>query len=653
MTLYRQLMWRGVLLYGAATLMVLSLVLVLSSKADETQQKALVSAQLRWMQSQLQQQAQHSNQLQLEPLLAGTALSPILRQLRVVGANQGQIHNLPSSNAFPSLLEHLGLFELEPVRLSIATASSSKLWLEAELTASPLYQTLWQRMLSSLAGALLLGAVFAAGIGLVLRRSLKPLQLIAQRAEDLSSLNFGTPLRLLGGQEFSAIADAINTLSNKLRWELEGYNQQVDSLKRALLTDPVSELPNRTFIMERVDSWLTENSGGMLMLISLKFLEPVRLKFGYECRDELISTFSRALRHAAEMDPGLLVARISAEDFLIVQTREQEAEQQRLVELIKSHCAQVYRDSDADPATAYGIGAVRKMMQKHADELLAQADNALVQALAEPGHFAWFHQPTDVPLFRQQWRSSLSQAIDDGRYEYSTYSVLDSAGDKIQLEISTQLVVGERRMSEAELMPYLKMLGLVSQFERGRVLHAQTLNVRYTPIVFALMPSSLQDENFGHWLTGYLEGKGFAYAFEFGERTVLSLPDKVQKLRRELKNLGYRVGINHFGLHLVELSYVTSLRPDYVKLDQAFVHGQPSSLQQDVCRTLCAALQTLNVAIYLSGVEQSQQLERFEAMPFNGYQDLSQRPKALGGYAGSDDKRLVLVEPLEKPFPQA
>ncbi|WP_298441695.1 EAL domain-containing protein [uncultured Ferrimonas sp.] len=628
MTLFRQLVVRVAAISIVVALVLLPLSCYWLADQLQLQQQQESSQQLQRFRLQLQQQWQRDQAFDLSLLASPSALA-LFHSIRIEADGNNLNQRFTTAAQYPALVSALPLFSDTPLQARIDRDALPTATLFALSNSGRYYQLWWQQtaMLSVMVLLWLLLALLAISVGV--KRQLAPLLLLSQRAEDLSRLKFSLPLAVPESQELGKITNAINALAKKLKWELDGYHKQVDTLKRALLTDQVSELPNRAFIVERIDSWLREAEAGVLVLINMKFLEDVRLKFGFEYRDELVANFSRKVRELVSSQPGLLAARISAEDFLIVVSS---ADYQQAVNALQQLTSQTYKDSDLNISAPYGVGVVQKHLQGKAEEILAQADNALVQAITAPDQICWYQQPAEAPLFRQQWRNALTQAVHEAHFRFVAHPVVDAAGDRIQLDLDIELDVNGRLMSEQELLPYLKMLSLANDFEKSKIRAAADLEIKFTPVVFNLVPQSVEDPEFGRWLSRFLQQKEYAFQFEISERQVLAAPDAVKRLRSELKNLGYKLGVNHFGMHLVELDYISWLRPDYVKLDPAFSAMPHSPMQAEMCRTMFNTLQTLNISLYLADIPNEEALTQFASMPYNGFKRLGDemlmQPKA-------------------------
>ncbi|QIZ76778.1 EAL domain-containing protein [Ferrimonas lipolytica] len=626
MTLFRQLVLRVAITGIIGALILLPLSGYLLSERLQQQQIEQAQEHFNWIKQQLDNQWRDQQKYDLLALARlPDTISP-LASVRLTAPSSTQQVDIADSYSVPTFVAASGLFDLKDFRASLQHQQNGQTILVATSNTSKFYWQWWQR-LTGVAAILAIWMVVSFVCVLVgIRGHLSVLSKIAKTAQDLSHLKFSSPLPLPKSGELRRLGQAINTMSSKLRFEVEGYNKQVDGLKHALLTDQVSSLPNRAYIVERIDSWLKEADGGVLVLINMSFLDEVRLKYGFAARDDIVSKFAAHIRALDSSLLGFLAARISADEFLIVVAGDAVEDP---VAALQQRAQQAYEDSNVGLSSSYGLGVVPKDLQRNAEEILAQADTALMTAMQSPDHIHWYQQPDEAPMFRQQWREALLSGIEQGKFRFNSNPVIDQGGDRIQLDLDISLEINGKPMLESDLMPYLKMLRLTTEFEQSKIRAATQLVLQYTPVVFGLPQQTVEDPSFISWLQQLLRHQQYHFQFEVTERLVLTNPSAVKSLRSELKNLGYKLGVNRFGVHLADLDYVSWLRPDYVKLDPAFVATPQSEMQLQMCRTMFNTLQTLNIALYLDDVPNDEVLSQFSSMPYNGFKRRGEQMEIL------------------------
>ena len=95
------------------------------------------------------------------------------------------------------------------------------------------------------------------------------------------------------------------------------------------------------------------------------------------------------------------------------------------------------------------------------------------------------------------------------------------------------------------------------------------------------------------------------------------------KLLGELRDLGFRIAMDDFGMGYSSLSYITKLPLSIIKIDRHFVHHyQTSEFDRMIMLTIKDISKSLNIEIIVEGIETTEQLEFIKdigAQYFQGY----------------------------------
>jgi diguanylate cyclase (GGDEF)-like protein len=99
--------------------------------------------------------------------------------------------------------------------------------------------------------------------------------------------------------------------------ELAASNER---LQRLALTDPLTELPNRRFAMERLDQeWALSKRGGRAlscMMVDIDHFKSINDKFGHQTGDDALKTIAHILRQSARTQD--VVCRYGGEEFVVI-----------------------------------------------------------------------------------------------------------------------------------------------------------------------------------------------------------------------------------------------------------------------------------------------------------------------------------------------
>lgn len=129
-----------------------------------------------------------------------------------------------------------------------------------------------------------------------------------------------------------------------------------------------------------------------------------------------------------------------------------------------------------------------------------------------------------------------------------------------------------------------------------------------------VVPADMVDSRFHLSLQRYFEEQGIApkqLAFELTERTSAKL-DSAMAVMHELGNRGYEICIDDFGTGYANLSYLSDLNVDKIKLDKKFTDTVGTgSLRERIVPAVIELAKDLGVQIIVEGVENEEQVKYF------------------------------------------
>ncbi|MGV3491837.1 MAG: putative bifunctional diguanylate cyclase/phosphodiesterase, partial [Devosia sp.] len=382
--------------------------------------------------------------------------------------------------------------------------------------------------------------------------------------------------------------------------------------------DPVTELPSRLGLLERMDA----PSSGPILLIALTRLDLVRGTLGRTVAEA-------TLRQAAA----------------------------RLINLGAGQLGLVDRDVFACvlPSTASGdelerIGfAVRKVMRPHfaIEGHEIHVDTLLAASLSDPeataelrlqraelaleaarmrgagGITAFAPEMESEVARRRQVDAALRQAIDKGELTlvYQPQARLED-GTLVGVEALVRWTSPELgAVSPAEFIPLAEETGLIVPLGRFVLLAAcraasawpgegrLAVNVSATQLklsdVAGMVEDALRETDFP---AGRLD-------IEITESVLVDGVEKLEQTLAALRKLGVGVAIDDFGTGYSSLSYLSQLSFDKLKVDQSFVRRMTASpAEAAIVRTVVELAQRLGKTTVAEGIETEEQRKLLEAM---------------------------------------
>lgn len=434
-----------------------------------------------------------------------------------------------------------------------------------------------------------------------------------------------------------------------------------------VVLDPLTGLPNRILLMDRLES-ATRRLGNTSQMLAVLFVDLDHFKtindsLGHDRGDELLVAIAERLR--AGIRDGDTVARLGGDEFVLLMDQVADGVEvvqfaQRVLRLLAAPVQvdgrEITSSASIGIATATDPGTTPQA-------LLRDADAAMYRA-KERGRnrFELFDDGMRVrALDRLELVSELRRGIDDGqlrllyqpivsladeqtvgfealaRWQHPNRGLLGPA-DFIGLAEETGLIgrVGEIVLHEA-LHRCGKWLDELGRHGGGRRL-TMSVNLSALQMTNTGLPEMVAAALAQHCVPAE------ALCLEITESALMVDSARVRQMLRQLRGLGVSIALDDFGTGYSSLLYLREFPVDILKLDRFFVAGLEHN-QTD--RAIAASVMSLATALDMrsvgEGVENTEQREILRDLGCNlaqGY--LWDRPLS----AADASARLGLLPPL-------
>ncbi|MGY1761248.1 putative bifunctional diguanylate cyclase/phosphodiesterase [Geodermatophilus sp. SYSU D00779] len=388
--------------------------------------------------------------------------------------------------------------------------------------------------------------------------------------------------------------------------------------------DPLTGLPNRTLLAERVAERFRPGAGGLAVIsLDLDDLTVVNESLGHAAGDELLVEVATRLR--ATVPPGDLVARPGGDGFVVVCADLDEDAAVALAERIGAALAQPVRLSGVDVRPHASIGVtVQTAEHGTAEELVRDGDIAVCQAKAGGKGRIAVLDPSARAEARDKLRlvAELREAIE--RREITLlYQPIFRATDGAPVAVESLARWHHPRrgpISPAVFVALAEEGGLIGALgllvldetcrqlaEWDRVL-GDAAPRRANVNVSALQ---LDDRLHGH-VVAALDRHGLAPArlqIEITESALMEDPASAREVLVQLRDLGVSLAIDDFGTGYSSLSYLRHLPVDVLKVDRSFV-AELADGHTEIASAVIALARSLGLTTVAEGVETEEQAAR-------------------------------------------
>ncbi|SEE75016.1 putative bifunctional diguanylate cyclase/phosphodiesterase [Pseudomonas kilonensis] len=437
--------------------------------------------------------------------------------------------------------------------------------------------------------------------------------------KGLDNLVLITTLAVLAIALLTSILDArLEARTAELAQSLTLANRELTQLA---LHDPLTGLPNRVLLADRIDQAMhrVQGQGGCfaLMFIDLDGFKPVNDAFGHHMGDLLLRDVALRLREDLRSQDTL--ARIGGDEFvLLVQLTEPDDALQlaaRQVGLI----ARTFRVAEHDLQISASVGiAVYPGNGQSADELLMNADAAMYHAKgAGKNGYSFFDASMNSNARKQlQLLQDLRLALEQRQFSLYYQPKFDATNGR---PVGAEALLRWTHPTQGLLMPdtfidLAEKTGLIIPIGEW-VLNEACRQMRewyvlgYTDWRIAVNLSALQ---FCH--TGLVQSVAKALethqlpanslTLEITETTAMSDADASMTVLQQLSDMGVDLSIDDFGTGYSSLMYLKRLPANELKIDRGFVRDlEHDSDDAAIVSAIVALGQALGLRIVAEGVE--------------------------------------------------
>lgn len=411
-------------------------------------------------------------------------------------------------------------------------------------------------------------------------------------SSDQLEIRFARPRRQLWVSAYISLVRDQGSQPDYLLVQVQDITERHELMQRLeyqALHDPLTGLPNRTVLEDKLERALVPNNRRRnqvaVLIIDLDGFKLVNDSLGHEAGDHLLKATAQRLSEAIR--PADIIARLGGDEFAVfLDTLGRPTEAKRVAARLLSVLEQPIRFDQHEAYVGASIGiAMGAAGRDTPSNLLRNADIALYRAKATGRGTAVVFEPLmAAPIVaRLDQETDLRRAIQEGELELHYQPEFDlRSGRIIAAEALSRWIHPARGLIQAtDFIPFAEETGLIVQIG-WQVLEEACHQARrwsdwgddQLTVAVNVSARQLQQADLEERVGTILDKTGIRpdrLEIEISERILVEDAELTGAALRRLRALGVRLAIDDFGTGYSSLIYLRDLAIDTLKIDGSFI----------------------------------------------------------------------------------
>ena len=416
----------------------------------------------------------------------------------------------------------------------------------------------------------------------------------------------------------------------------EKLRQQQQSLRHLAHHDPLTNLPNRLLLVDRlsqsVEKARRNDEGLAIFFIDLDHFKEINDSLGHTVGDQLLKAVSHRLREFVRHEDT--VARLGGDEFtvLIEETHDSIAVGRLAVKVLSAfHDPFTLQEHELSITASIGISLFPDDGED-TETLLRNADAAMYRAKSEGrGDYRFYSADmTEQAHARVAMETALRKALAENQFvlHYQPQFEIRS-GRLIGCEaLMRWLHPADGLLAPDSFIPIAEESGLISQIGEWvleeacrQIHHWHDLGLSDLRVSVNLSGRQLLGDQLVEVIRKTLDSTGCSpewLALEITEGYLIQQPEKSRAKLQALRDMGVEIAIDDFGTGYSSLSYLKQFPISKLKIDHSFVRDIPVDQNDRAISSAIIALgQSLGLTVIAEGVEFAEQVEFLTAQGCN------------------------------------
>jgi diguanylate cyclase (GGDEF)-like protein len=452
--------------------------------------------------------------------------------------------------------------------------------------------------------------------------------------------------------DVAAVIAGINLMADDLQTIYQELEERVESrtamlrqaqveLERMALTDPLTQLANRTALNSVLSHALAETSRGemppALLILDLDSFKGINDTLGHSAGDDVLRVIARRLQDAVRVTDS--VARLGGDEFAVMLPKSNLVRARRVANRILKALSEPLEIGDLRVTCGTSIGVRVAEPGQSADDLVMEADTAMYAAKAQPHSGIKVFEPALLYARRLQslMVTEMREAIRQDQLTLHFQPVVELATGRIEgVEALVRWNHPERGLlMPDQFIPLAEETGMIVELGhwvlRNAVRQLRDWQDRLPldgefSVRVNISTTELQNLELIEHVQDILRETGVDAAnliIELTESMAVTGGDVDKYSLSGLRQIGVQLEIDDFGTGYSSISYLRRLPVNVVKIDKSLIDGLGTDEEQggfvEAVLHLIHACGLKAVAEGIETAEQAEELVRLGCGSGQGY----------------------------------
>jgi diguanylate cyclase (GGDEF)-like protein/PAS domain S-box-containing protein len=407
----------------------------------------------------------------------------------------------------------------------------------------------------------------------------------------------------------------------------EARSRAHSTMRHQALHDPLTDLPNRVLLQDRLAHALARAARGNAcvgaLFIDLDHFKVINDSLGHDVGDELL--IQVATRLTALLRASDTLGRLGGDEFMVIAEPGSDPPQHvRLAERLGAALEAPFFVRGDELAISASIGIACGDADADPLELVRDADAAMYRAksLGRARCELFDGALRERVLRRLTTEKALRAALAGRHFELAFQPIVTLDGNAITAAEALLRLPGPdgADISIPEVISIAEETGLIVPIGAWVLTEAcrraviwQRIAGRRISVSVNLSPRQLTHPDIVDHVKAALAETGLpaaALILEITESVLLGDAERPLEALRALRDLGIRLALDDFGTGYSSLAYLTRLPLDILKLDRAFIARlAPGSQETAVTAAIAQMAEAIGLTVIAEGIETSEQAD--------------------------------------------